>query len=184
MASKQHYPMPSHPLLEHPHDGEANAHSLVSIHVSHEQSQTTSGDEQSEKSFSPQKDVYQKQTSNGPKWWRLWWQEVCSMSLSLLCLSANIGVLAKLDQSPYAKWQVANVDITPNTIVSIIATLTKASLLLPVAEVVVQLKWLYFQARDQRVADLQVFDDASRGPLGSLRLLWRINLRVRIITKC
>lgn len=109
---------------------------------------------------------------------RLWWTELLSIIFSLSCLAANVGVLAALDDQPYKSWRIAQVDVTPNAIISTIATFTKASLLLTVAEVIVQLKWLYFQARMQRISDLQVFDDASRGPLGSIRLLWRINLHV------
>ena len=45
---------------------------------------------------------------------------------------------------------------------------------MPVAQGISQLKWTYFQQRPHRLAELQVFDDASRGPLGSLQLLWKI----------
>jgi hypothetical protein len=112
---------------------------------------------------------------------RLWWIELLSIIFSLLCLTSNVCVLATLNNKQYESWHIAGVDITPNTIISIIATFGKASLLLPVAEVVVHLKWLYFQARVQRLSDLQIFDDASRGPMGSLRLLWSINRHVSII---
>lgn len=100
------------------------------------------------------------------------------MVFSLTCLVANIGFLLYLDERQYQSWRIVNIDITPNAIISVLATLNKASLLLPVAEMLVQLKWLWFQARERRVFDLQVFDDASRGPLGSLRFLRDINLRV------
>ncbi|KAF2167532.1 hypothetical protein M409DRAFT_22339 [Zasmidium cellare ATCC 36951] len=106
---------------------------------------------------------------------KLWWMEMLSIMVSLACLGANIAFLVALDNQEYKSWKIAKANITPNTVISIIATFTKASLLLPVAEVLSQLKWLYFQARIQRLSDLQVFDDASRGPLGSLKLLWKVN---------
>ena len=98
----------------------------------------------------------------------LWWMELLSIIFSLMCLATNVGVLRAINNKEYKSWKIARVNITPNTIVSIIATLTKASLLLTVAEVIAQLKWLCFQARAQRISDLQVFDDACRGPLGRL----------------
>lgn len=99
---------------------------------------------------------------------KLWWMELLSISFSLVCLAANVAALVALDKREYESWTVASVNITPNTVVSIIATFTKASLLLVVAEVIAQLKWLYFQARTQTVSHLQLFDDASRGPLGKM----------------
>ena len=97
---------------------------------------------------------------------KLWWVELLSIFFSLICLTTNVGVLIALNNEQYESWEIAQVNVTPNTIVSIIATFTKASLLLVVAEVIAQLKWLYFQARTQTVSHLQLFDDASRGPLG------------------
>lgn len=110
--------------------------------------------------------------------WKLWWMELLAIVVSLACLGANIAFLAVLNNKEYKSWKIARVDFTPNTIISIIATFTKASLLLPVAEVLSQLKWLHFQDRIQQLSHLQVFDDASRGPLGSLRLLWKVNRNV------
>lgn len=129
----------------------------------------------------PHSDIAEQRqgTTSQKSVFKLWWQEILSISFSTLCLGANVAVLASLDQKPYESWRVARVDITPNAIVSIFATFNKASLLLPIAEIMVQLKWLYFQARMQKVSDLQLFDDASRGPLGSMRLLWKVHLRVR-----
>lgn len=109
---------------------------------------------------------------------KIWWTEILSIAFSLGCIATNAGVLAAFDGRPYRSWRIAQADITPNAIISILATFTRASFLLTIGETIGQLKWLFFQARPQRVSDLQIFDDASRGPLGSLRLLWRINLHV------
>lgn len=110
--------------------------------------------------------------------WKLWWMELLAIVVSLACLGANVAFLTVLNDKEYKSWKIARVDFTPNTIISIIATFTKASLLLPIAEVLSQLKWLHFQGRIQQLSHLQTFDDASRGPLGSLRLLWNINREV------
>lgn len=65
--------------------------------------------------------------------------------------------------------------IAPNTAVSVFATLSKSSLLLPVAECLSQLKWLHFKS-SHRLGELELFDKASRGPLGALQFLWNINV--------
>jgi hypothetical protein len=49
-----------------------------------------------------------------------------------------------------------------------------------VAEGISQLKWTYFQQRPQRLYDMQIFDDASRGPLGSMTMLWNMNIRALV----
>lgn len=43
----------------------------------------------------------------------------------------------------------------------------------PVVECISQLKWLWF-VRKQKLVDFQAFDDASRGPTGSLILIGKL----------
>lgn len=180
MAAHQEDPLPSNPLLQSQVNLDERSLHLVAEDESQllSQSQCSSKEGTQTKTPGCNASELNEQTARR-KWFKLWWKEVLAIVFSLLCLAANIGFLVSLDQRPNQSWRVAKVDITPNAIISILATFNKASLLLAVAEVLVQLKWLYFQAREQRVSDLQVFDDASRGPLGSVQLLWGINLRVR-----
>jgi hypothetical protein len=71
--------------------------------------------------------------------------------------------------------------LTLNTVVSIIVTGARAALLLPVAECVGQLKWIWF-AKDYRpLSDVSTFDKASRGILGGFGLSWRTKLRYRAL---
>ena len=105
------------------------------------------------------------------RWTRLvcntWFFESLAISFSALCLIAIVVVLLVyhnkgLNPMPY--------DITLNAIVSTLATGAKASLLCAVAGSIGQLKWCWFQDK-RKLYDLQVFDDASRGPAGSISLL-------------
>lgn len=41
-----------------------------------------------------------------------------------------------------------------------------------VAEIIGFSKWFYFKTEPRCLRELEVFDSASRGPLGSLNLLW------------
>jgi len=88
----------------------------------------------------------------------------------------NIAVLYTIDGEPYQAFRISNVHITPNTFISIVSTVSKSSFLLPVAESISQLKWIYFQQRPHRIRDLQAFDNASRGPLGALKLVASMRL--------
>ncbi|KAF6813054.1 hypothetical protein CPLU01_14747 [Colletotrichum plurivorum] len=63
--------------------------------------------------------------------------------------------------------------ISINSLIAIFTALFKASLIFPVAEGLGQLKWKWFN-RPQKLNDLVLFDNASRGPWGSLLLLVKV----------
>lgn len=65
-------------------------------------------------------------------------------------------------------------DLSLNAIVSVLATGCKSALILVVGEAICQLKWLHFgNAERKKLSDMQEFEEASRGPLGSLTILVR-----------
>ncbi|KAK8171336.1 hypothetical protein BKA80DRAFT_306094 [Phyllosticta citrichinensis] len=74
------------------------------------------------------------------------------------------GILYKIDDKPLDWWTLP---IRSNSLISILAAIAKAALILPATESISQLKWLYFSSSSRRLTDLQRFDDASRGPWGS-----------------
>ncbi|KAF2792355.1 hypothetical protein K505DRAFT_210984, partial [Melanomma pulvis-pyrius CBS 109.77] len=55
------------------------------------------------------------------------------------------------------------------------------ALLVPVASCIGQLKWLWFKAKPRKTTDLERFDMASRGPEGSLKLLFQLP-RLRLVS--
>ena len=65
--------------------------------------------------------------------------------------------------------------ISVNALNSIYSVILKAALALIVGTIG-QLKWTWFQT-DRPLHDLHVFDSASRGVLGSLRLIWHVHIR-------
>ena len=99
---------------------------------------------------------------------RFWLWEILSCIFSLVCMGAVIGVLAYEDGKPLDQWGFR---VTPNAVVSFIAALAKSSFLLVISETISQMKWLHFARAPQKLDDLSIFDEASRGPLGSLQLL-------------
>ncbi|KAK3987287.1 hypothetical protein QBC44DRAFT_400918 [Cladorrhinum sp. PSN332] len=82
-----------------------------------------------------------------------------------------VTILIKSDGLALNSWSLP---IQPNSLIAVFTTIGKASLLVAVAACLNQLKWEYFNTGNQRLSDVQVFDDASRGPWGSLMFLGKI----------
>ncbi|PLB40847.1 DUF3176 domain-containing protein [Aspergillus candidus] len=100
-------------------------------------------------------------------WNDTWAWEIGSVTLAVVGLALLVAFLVTINNTPYAKWQYT---ASPNTVVSIIVTITKAALLVPVSSCLGQLKWSLF--RDPApLYHMQVIDQASRGPWGSLEIL-------------
>ena len=98
-----------------------------------------------------------------------WWVgELLAILLSIITLFAIIYVLRKYDGHNLS---TLSHNVSLNFVVSILATVSKSSLLFAVASALGQFKWLWMFSKQRRLQDLQVFDDASRGPLGASRLL-------------
>lgn len=117
--------------------------------------------------------------SRRARWSSLWLYEIGAIVLSLIFMSAIVVVLKKIDGQPMS----SGMPLSPNTLIAIFSTLSKSAILFVISGCLGQLKWVYFEQRGQRLMDLQIFDDASRGPLGSLWLLLRIRWSA-IIASC
>jgi hypothetical protein len=98
------------------------------------------------------------------EWWVL---EVVALFLSAALLAATGILLQHYDDEPQPGWEMMSL----NTLVSWMGTLSRALVLLPVSRSLGQLKWTWFATRPRNLADVQSFDDASRGIIGSTQLL-------------
>jgi hypothetical protein len=107
-------------------------------------------------------------------WFLAWMWELFAAIFSISCMAAVAAILATIQDKPLSHWRFP---IQPNSMVSVFSALSNSALLFAVAKGISQLKWIYFQKKRHRLFDLQVFDDASRGPLGSLHLLWMLKLQ-------
>lgn len=87
---------------------------------------------------------------------------------SSLCLAAQVAILAAYDGKPVFDWHGA----TLNAIISVLSTTGKASLLFAADELISQWKWILFKDHARPLMDFERIDAASRGPLGSLQLMW------------
>ncbi|KAI0842302.1 hypothetical protein F5Y06DRAFT_259489 [Hypoxylon sp. FL0890] len=115
-------------------------------------------------------------TNEPISWW--WWWEILAIILSLACMCGLVVLLAKIDNLPLQSWWLP---IEPNSLVAALITVAKASMMVAVASCIGQLKWRHFTIRPRTLADLQLFDNASRGPWGSALLLWSLSFRVRVL---
>ncbi|KAH8601049.1 hypothetical protein B0O99DRAFT_681901 [Bisporella sp. PMI_857] len=97
-----------------------------------------------------------------------WFIELLSCFVSMGASIALIFTLLHFDHQPLPKWPLS---VTLNSLLALFTTVAKAGLLLPIAEAMGQLKWIWFVGKQRPLADFQSFDEASRGISGSLKLL-------------
>ncbi|OJD37921.1 c6 and c2h2 transcription factor [Diplodia corticola] len=100
-----------------------------------------------------------------------WFWESLSVTLSTACVISMAIVLGLINGKRLSEWTLP---IRPNALISIFAAIARSALLLPLTECISQAKWLHFSKHHRRLQDLQTFDDASRGPLGSILFLGRM----------
>jgi hypothetical protein len=100
-----------------------------------------------------------------------WLLEIISWTLSAACMTGIIIVLFVYKDKGIPKWPL---NLTLNAYISVLAKISSAALLLPVSEALGQLKWSWFnKGNSKKMWDFEIFDNASRGPWGSLLLLVR-----------
>jgi hypothetical protein len=98
-----------------------------------------------------------------------WLLEIISWSLSAACMAGIIVVLAVYKDKGIPNWPLG---LTLNAYISVLSKIATAALLLPVSEALGQLKWSWFNKdKSKQLWDFEIFDNASRGPWGSLHLL-------------
>ncbi|KAF2099841.1 hypothetical protein NA57DRAFT_75345 [Rhizodiscina lignyota] len=110
-----------------------------------------------------------------PNFITVWGWELFTWTLGTAALFAIIAILKVFDGKPTAQWRFV-IELT--TVVSILTQVVTPALLVSVQSCLGQLKWVWFQ-RDRPLDELEVFDEASRGPEGSVKLLWKMAWRIK-----
>lgn len=105
---------------------------------------------------------------------RTWSWEILAAVISTASLTIVATCLTVMSNRRLADWELPG---SLNAIVSVFITSAKAALLMLIAEGISQLKWAHFAEKKQRLYDLQMFDNASRGPWGGLVLLLTCKLK-------
>lgn len=124
----------------------------------------------SEEKESPE-EVSPKKSKDRPwaSWW--WWWEIGSCVTSIVGCGLLLVLLWSIDEQSQASWPYP---VAPNTLLAIISTLSRTAMMVPVASCLSQLKWRHFRIRQHRLSHLDVIDRASRGPSGSLLLIFQL----------
>ena len=109
-------------------------------------------------------------------WWLL---ESLSVFLGFAAILALCLVLRHYNNNLVPRINtVFGRNVTLNTLVSILSTIGRAAVLYSVCECIGQLKWSWYLHSRRSLGDLDVFDEASRGAWGGLKLLWKVNVRL------
>ena len=93
------------------------------------------------------------------------------MVVSFLSLTAIILILYTHQGRPLPNWPYS---MTINSMIAVFSTIMKSAILLLTVECISQSKWIWFRTDGHVLADIEIFDMASRGPWGSAHMLSRI----------
>lgn len=99
----------------------------------------------------------------------LWLWEWIAWLIALLAIAAIVGVLVAFDNKSVPDWPWG---ITLGALVSVLATVATVGLAEPLAAGLGQARWLWY-TEERRLADFELVDNASRGPVGSAWLVLR-----------
>ncbi|KAK3490058.1 hypothetical protein B0T13DRAFT_85344 [Neurospora crassa] len=114
------------------------------------------------------------QYSPWQRWGSSWFWEIAAMTLSCLSLALTLAILYFFDDKPLESWPLY---LSLGTIISTLAQISRTSLAFAITPCLGQAKWNWFSQREDDVLVFRTFDEASRGPLGSLQLLWKLKYR-------
>jgi hypothetical protein len=104
-----------------------------------------------------------------------WWIfEVLACASSSAALVGIIVVLMVYNGRSLPNWPYG---ITINSVMAWFTTAMKALMLVAITACISQAKWTHFHSKTHALADIVVYDSASRGPQGSIQLLWKFQAR-------
>ncbi|KAI8712450.1 hypothetical protein NCS52_01343200 [Fusarium sp. LHS14.1] len=96
-----------------------------------------------------------------------WMLEIGSITLASAAVAAMVILLLNFDGERVFDGPM----VTLNAIISTLSTTSRVCLLAMLASSISQWNWLLFSTRPRRLVDFEYFSAASRGPLGSLKVL-------------
>ncbi|CAI7650676.1 unnamed protein product [Penicillium crustosum] len=104
--------------------------------------------------------------------WFVW--EILGLAISTGVLIALAAVLAQYNRNPQPSWRYMSL----NSLISWLSTIFRAGIVISSSEALGQLKWIWFaQKRERPVQELGVYDSATRGPYGAIKLIWTLRAR-------
>lgn len=121
--------------------------------------------------------VPQRSTLSDLRWWL---PELFASSLAFASLVSIVAVLRAYRGRDIQDVQLPRY-LTLNGLVAILATISRAALMVPVGSVMSQECWLWLSNSRGLLLDIEYFDGASRGAWGSVQLLFKVRLWSRCV---
>ncbi|KAK7750079.1 hypothetical protein SLS62_007947 [Diatrype stigma] len=118
--------------------------------------------------MSPLKEKWKKKISSPKTAGGSWTWEIVTIIIALGAVSSIMGVLARFNGQALPEWPYY---ITLNALIALLATVTTATMSISLGNGLSQLKWIRFKESRAPLTDMEVFDEASRGTWGAIRLL-------------
>ncbi|KAK2603172.1 hypothetical protein N8I77_009650 [Diaporthe amygdali] len=81
---------------------------------------------------------------------------------------AVVVILRTMQDKPMDHWTFF---VGLNAVIAVFITAAKSTAMLSVAACIGQWKWVYFTSKSRRLLDIDIIEEASRGPLGSLLMI-------------
>ncbi len=98
-----------------------------------------------------------------------WAWEIFGCTSSIICMVAVILILSHFDGH---LMPIIIFDFQLGSVLSLFSTLIKAGISVPLSSGISQTMWLKLRQEQRPVRDMYLYDNASRGVLGGLILLW------------
>ena len=103
-----------------------------------------------------------------------WTVEIIALVVSVGAFGAICVILPMYDGRPLDTWSFV---LSLNTIVSILGATSRVGMGFALSAALGQEKWNWYRKRDDKLVVFDRFDEATRGPWGSLKLLWHLKFR-------
>ncbi|KAK0702798.1 hypothetical protein B0H67DRAFT_614110 [Lasiosphaeris hirsuta] len=101
----------------------------------------------------------------------VWSPEIGSCIVGIIIFVAIIIILRVFDGKEQPELVLG---FTINSILQYLTSFAKLALLVPIVEGLSQLKWLWFASEPRSLREFQLYDEATRGGLGVLKLLFSL----------
>ncbi|KAF7196296.1 hypothetical protein HII31_02363 [Pseudocercospora fuligena] len=103
-----------------------------------------------------------------------WWREAVAIFLLVGSAIATFATLYPYQGRPIPQWPLK---ITPNALLSVYMLILRGSVGYLLAEGIAHQKWRWFDEKERPLYDLALHDEASRGPYGAVKLLFRTSIK-------
>jgi hypothetical protein len=103
-----------------------------------------------------------------------WSLELLAVVVSVASIIAITVILNRENNQPLTSWRFG---ITLNTIVATLGTIARTTLAFAISACIGQQRWNWLRRKPDRLVAFERFDEASRGPYGSLQLFAWLRMR-------